>query len=250
MNPYDGTAVTIIPHNVEKIPLFHWRPGARLLAVGSRDGAHFSGDIQADRSTYRRPLSVEVLREAQAKQRLDGILACWSASLEYPHGMRALLSARSGALVVASPGIGDPELLEHLLPLVDAWLLLCPVVPGPLAKRILSAGRHVEVLVGLVDDRLPELAWEQASAVHLCAVRSAEAERLDQWCLAARMALPAAVPVYDHHHPHTDCTGCGERIVWRHGGRSRIDGLDPAGKCLKCGTLSPLSPLLPLSLTF
>lgn len=240
MNPYDGTAATVIPQNVEKIPLFHWRPGARLLAVGSRDGADFSGDIHADRSTYRRALSAAVLREAQAKQRLDGVLACWSASLDYPLGMSVLSTARSGALVIATPGIGDPELLEHLLPLVDAWLLLCPVMPGPLAQRILAAGQHVEVLVGLVDEHVPELDWEHAAAVHLCAVRSAEAERLDQWCLAARTTLPAAVAIYDHHHPHTDCTGCGERIVWRHGGRSRIDGLDTSGKCLSCATPSPL----------
>lgn len=240
MNPYDGTAATIIPQNVEKVPLFHWRPGARLLAVGSRDGADFTGDLHADRSTYRRQVSVELLREAQAKQRLDGLLACWSASLAYGQGMTAVRAVRSGALVIATPGLGDPELLEQLLPEVDAWLLLCPVIPGPLAERIIAAGRHVEVLVGLVDDAVPVLPWERVSAVHLCAVRPAEAERLDAWCVSARAALPTTLRIYDHHHPHTDCSGCGERIVWRHGGRSRIDGLDAAGACKRCGTPSPL----------
>ncbi len=240
MNPYDGTAATIIPQNVEKVPLFHWCPGARLLAVGSRDGADFAGNLEADRSTYRRTLDVAVLREAQAKQRLDGLLACWSASLAYAQGMAAVRAARSGALVVATPGLGDHELLEQLLPEVDAWLLLCTATPGALAERIITAGRHVEVLIGLVDGVVPTLPWERVSAVHLCAVRPAEADHLDAWCADARTALPSTVRIYDHHHPHTDCSGCGERIVWRHGGRSRIDGLNDAGSCTQCGTLSPL----------
>ena len=69
MNPYDGTAATIIPQNVEKVPLFHWRPGARLLAVGSRDGADFAGNLDTDRSTYRRPLvgSSPHLRRAKGR---------------------------------------------------------------------------------------------------------------------------------------------------------------------------------------
>ena len=120
------------------------------------------------------------------------------------------------------------------------WLLLCHASPGPLAERIIAGGAHVEVLLGLVDGTVPSLPWHRVSAVHLCAVRPAEAERLDAWCIAARQALPPGVAIYDHHHPHTDCISCGERIVWRHAGRSRIDGLDASGACTGCGTVSPI----------
>ena len=250
MNPYDGTAATVVPQNIEKLPLFHWRPGARLLAVGSRDGADFAGDLHTDRTTFRRAVAHDLLVEAQAKQRLDGIVATWSESLAHPLGMATLRAARRGALVVATPGTSsgtgsdNGALLADLLPEVDAWLLLCTATPGPLAERIIAGGRHVEVLLGLAEGAaVPELPWDRVSAVHLCATRPAEADNLDAWCVTARAALAAVVPatvrIYDPHHPHTDCSGCGERLVWRHSGRSRIDGIT-AGACARCGAPSPL----------
>jgi hypothetical protein len=240
-----ATAVTVVPQNIEKLPLYHWRPGARLLAVGSRDGASFAGDPQADRNTFQRPLSVELLRTAVAKQRLDGLALSWAATLQQPAGVAVALAAEPAALVVATPAIGDPELLERLLPVVDAWLLLVTSVdPAPLAARILAAGRHVEVVIGLVDERVPAHDWSRAAALHLCARRPAEADNLDAWALAARAQLPATAFVYDDHHQHTACPACGERLIWRHSGRSRIDAQRVPGglACNGCQTVVAVVP--------
>jgi predicted RNA-binding Zn-ribbon protein involved in translation (DUF1610 family) len=237
------SAATVVPTNIEKLPLFHWRPGARLLAVGSRDGADFAADPAADRNTFCRPISPELLREAQAKQGLTGVVATWSASLTRPVGMACLREATVGALVVATAGVGDADLLESLLPVVDAWLLLVTAEVKPLDARILTAGRHVEVLVGLsAGAAVPMLPWSAAQAVHLTAVRPAEADLLDAWCETARAQLPAGVTVYDHHHPHTECRRCGERVIWRHSGRSRIDATRTAigWTCTACGEPLPL----------
>lgn len=224
MKPVGAVAVTVVPQNIEKLPLYHWKPGARLLAIGSRDGAHFSGDPGADRNTFQRPISVELVHEAIAKQRLDGVALTWAASLRESAGVDVILAAQPENLVVATPGIGDDAVLERLLPVVDAWVLLLTTVdPAPLAQRILEAGRHVEVQVGLVDGSVPTCDWSRAAAIHLCARRPAEADNLDEWAQVARAALPATSFIYDDHHQHTDCPGCGERIVWRHSGRSRVD---------------------------
>ncbi len=235
------TAATIIPTNVEKVPLHHWRPGARLLSVGSRDGADFAGDASSDARSFRRDVTGDLLVAAQRRAGTDGLLACWSASLHEPAGMALLRTHRQGALVVATPGIGDSALLDALLPEVDAWLLLTLAQPGPLAARILEQGRHVEVLMGLDEGaNIPDLEWSRASAVHLVARRPAEADLLDDWCDAAREKFPAGTWIYDHHHPHTDCQGCGERLIWRHSGRSRRDEAQVDGRCGKCGAVVPL----------
>ncbi len=237
MTSTEATAVTVVPQNIEKLPLYHWRPGARLLAVGSRDGASFSGDPGADRNTFQRPISVDLLHTAVAKQRLDGVTMSWAASLCESASVEVVLAAKPAALVVATPAIGDPGLLERLLPVVDAWLLLVTTVdPSPLAARILAAGRHVEVLIGLVDGTVPVHDWSRAAALHLCARRPAEADNLNAWAGVARTLLPVTAFMYDDHHPHTDCPACGERLIWRHSGRSRIDAQRVAGglACSAC----------------
>ena len=41
-NAFDGSVVQLVPQQVEKLPLYHWKPGSRLLCVSSRDGAAFA----------------------------------------------------------------------------------------------------------------------------------------------------------------------------------------------------------------
>lgn len=227
-------AVTVVPQNIERLPLFHWRPGARMLAIGSRDGADFVGDQTADRNTFKRPLTSSLICEAVSKQKLDGVTLAWSATLREPGGVAVILEANPATLVVATPGCGDPDLLATLLPRVDAWLVLVTAHnQAALAQRILDAGRHVEVLIGLTDESVPVLDWSRAAAIHLCARRPAESDRLDQWVVGARKSLPASAAIYDDHHQHTDCRACGERLVWRHSGRSRIDA-ELSNQALRC----------------
>lgn len=237
-SPHDLSAATIVPCAVERLPLYHWRPGSNLLGVGSRDGASFDGDpIAAERGSFQRPLQAEVLRSLLAKTGAAGICASWCEPLLHPRGL-ALLATCTETLVIASPGRGDTGLLADLLPRCAAWLLLVDSEPGPLAERILAEGRHVEVLLGLDERAWPRrLPWERARAIHCCARIPREVPRLDAWVAEFRAAFPHAVPVYDPTRPHSDCRGCGGRLVWRVPGRIRLEGLDvERGVCRLCGT--------------
>lgn len=225
------TAATVAPIPVERIPLYHWRPGTRLLAVGSRDGVGFTPNPEADARTFLRPVNAPLLRATGAKLGCQGLLAWWNTPALVPGGLD-LLAEVGGPLVIATNGHGDD--LGRWLDRAEAWVLLTTAVPGPWDAQILEQGKHVEVVIGLEDGAvLPDLPWERAAALHLAARRAAEADHLDAWCDEARDRLAGVVPIYDHHHQHTDCP-CGERLVWRHAGRSRPDGLE-AGACRACG---------------
>jgi len=238
INPYDGRAAQLVPLPVERLPLFHWRPQTRLLAVGSRDGAAFDDDIAVhERGTYQRRLDAGLLTAARARSGAAGVAATWCASLRFPVGLELLADA-GGPLVVATPPLGPLAVLHRWLPRVDAWLLMLTAGGGPLAAAIAGQGRHVEVVLGLDgDDRLPDLPWERIAAVHLVARRPAGVEATVEraWSAAARARLPTRLAVYDADQPHSDCAGCGARLVWRQGGTARLDALDAVtGTCRTC----------------
>jgi len=138
--------------------------------------------------------------------------------------------------VVCSNGHGDAGLLERLLPLADAWQLVAGSAPGPLAQRILDAGRHVEVLAGWSDPAapLPPLDLARATAVHLVPRSSAlgSEEPMRAAYTTARTRFAGAL--YDEAHQRDDCA-CGETLVWRTSGRSRLDALTSEARCRACG---------------
>ena len=239
MNPYDSSAAQLVPLAVERLPLHRWRPGARLLVVGSRDGAAPEPDLaHADGTSFRRQLGAGMVASAQERAGTIGLALAWSTTLLYPQAVAICLLERRGALVVGSSGHGDPALLETLLAQADAWQLVLGPRPGPLAGRILAAGRNVEVLALWSDpaDPLPPLDLAAAHAVHLAPLTQAQAEeqRLLAAYAAARAALPAELPLYDEAHRHDDCA-CGANLVWRAAGRSRLDALGPDALCRACG---------------
>ncbi len=233
-NPYDGNAAVIVPQAVEKLPLFHWRPGARLLAVGSRAGTNFTPDLHRDEgSSFQRPFSAALLAEVLVKMPVAGVVATWCDSLWFPRGL-ATLAACELPLIIATSGQGDP------LPWLDktaAWILWIDAAqktPPTGVRDILGRGRHVEIVLGVDGSALPDLPYENAAAVHLVPRQpSADPVLRRDWYVTARARL-AGLPVYDEDHAHTEC-GCGAHLVWRSGGRSRIDALTPAGTCQGCG---------------
>lgn len=245
-NSYDGTAVQLVPQNVEKLPLFHWRPGARLLSLGSRDGVAFDGALDpAEARTFRRELSVELIAQSHRALGTDGLVTTWSESLRYPRSLDLVLATGIQPLVVGTAGHGPATQLDRLLAEAAAWLLFVGPRSAPHAARILAAGRHVEVVLGLADAavELPALPWDAAVAVHCTPVRqgATSGEELAAWEDRARAALPSGVPVYDSRHTHTRCPACAQTLIWRRGGRSRVDetaceraGADGA-RCRACG---------------
>jgi len=244
-NPFDGRAVHLVPQTVEKLPLWHWRPGARMLAVGSRDGTGFDGELDpSEANSYRRELSVGLVREARARADVLGIHAAWSESLRYPAGLRCLLAAADGPITVATAGFGEETVLEEIATRVAAWVLHLGEYPGPLAKRIVERADHVEVVLGLPDPGPPpELRWDRVAAVHLVPRRAhgAVGRQLDDWERVAADLVGPGPTVYTQHDRHTRCA-CGETLVWRSGGRSRRDRLAGDGRCSTCGAPSNIRP--------
>jgi hypothetical protein len=235
-NPFDASAAQVVPLPVERIPLYHWRPGARALVVGSRDGAVFDPDWRgAEARTFRRPLDAALLATARERGRCDAVAAAWSESLLFPRGLDLLLGT-GAPLIVASSGRGEGAVVDLLLPRVAAWLVLVHREPGEHVARLLAEGRHVEVLLAVDDEAVvPDLAWERARAVHLVPRRPADDPGLRRdWYAAAKTRLPASVAVYDEDQPHSGCA-CGARLVWRSGGASRLDALGADGRCTACG---------------
>ncbi len=236
-NPYDGTAAQLVPQAVEKLPLHRFRPGLRVLAIGARDGAAFEHDLAAAEGlSFRRSLDPALVAAAQARSGTAGLALAWSSTMAFPAAVDVCLQACRGALVVCANGHGDAALLERLLPLADAWLLAAGPAPGPLAQRILDAGRHVEVLAGwdAPDRPLPPLDLARAAALHLvprAAASASEGPMQAAWD-AARADWNG--PLYDEAHRRDDCA-CGESLVWRSGGRVRLDALGPDARCRACG---------------
>ncbi len=236
-NPYDGTAAQLVPQAVEKLPLLRWRPGSRLLVVGSRDGAAFAHDLEAaEGRSFRRPLDAALVAAAQARSGTVGLALAWSSTLAFPQSVDICLQACRGALVVCSNGHGDPGLLDRLLPLADAWLLAAGPAPGPLAQRILAAGRHVEVLAGWSDAGQPlaPLDLTRAVAVHLVPLTAVHASETPMRAALAAARSVWSGPLYDEAHQRDDCP-CGEVLVWRSQGRSRLDALTAEARCRACG---------------
>lgn len=219
-------AAQVVPQNVEKLPLYHWRPGSRVLMVGSREGARFDADERAaDAGAYLRNVPVDLLQEAQRQSHTDGVCANWGGSLVEPTRLSALINASCGAVVVITSGWGDADACRKCLGQVDAWLLLVDDRPGPLCETIIAQGRHVEVLWDVTS------AWtlplDGVAAVHVLPRGTADRYQ------AARSRVPASMPVYDDRHQHSLCD-CGATLIWRHAGRSRVDALD-RGRCRDCG---------------
>ncbi|TVR40025.1 MAG: hypothetical protein EA402_14105 [Planctomycetota bacterium] len=250
-HPYDGTAAVVVPQSVEKIPLYHWRPGARVLSVGSRDGTLFDGAIPADEArTFHRPLSPELISRAAERCGISTWAATWSESLRYPQGLQMLQDSGLRDGVVASAGQGSFELLTRLLDgAVAAWSLLIDASqpPPPLAKQILQEGRHVEVVLGLSGQPhaalMAALPWSQAAAIHLKPLRASLAvgQDLAAWEDAAMAALPGDSWVYHSRQQVTSCAACGAELVWRHAGKSRLAALKPASdNCAACAARSPI----------
>lgn len=223
---WDTQVAQIFPQSIEKLPIFHRHYGQRMLCVGSRDGAAYDQNINvAEANTFHRQLSAELLQKSQEQLHTDGICMTMSASLWFPKTL-ALCAQVSDTLFVATPGYGDPDVLEQYLKIVDTWVLMIDDNPGPLCARIMEAGKHVEVLWGLTENpSTHSLPWSAVSGVHLRPRRaSQEVDDLSTLYTHARSLLPQGLSVYDDQRQHSQCI-CGETLIWRQAGRSRIDSL-------------------------
>lgn len=247
----DCTAAVVVPTNVEKLPLYHWAPGTRLLAIGDRAGPRFD-DTPPPGRDFLRPLSHDLLRAAATRVHTQGFVTSWSNSLARHDAVclvRDVAQAMGQPVVIATPGFGDHDLLASLVPFVAAWLLYCDQQPGPLCHCILRTGRHVEVVYGVshhahAGAAIPDLPWASAAAVHVVPRRPHElvGEALDRAITNVHDQLPAGPARYGMGHYHTPCPHCGAMLVWRANGRCRRESWDAEhGVCSACGGRAPFT---------
>jgi len=239
------TASQVVPTDVERIPLYHWRPGTRCLVVGARDGADFAGGPE-DLRTYQRRIDPDLLREAAARTGCTEVAAAWRNSLRADAGLELLRGTGIGELVIACSGHADPRRLGELCGEVAAWSLLVSARPGPACATIMERGRHVEVVVGVGDEPLPRsLPWSRVAACHLQPLApSRGAGRAFERALDdAAATVAGTVRIYRPGERDTTCRGCGAILLWRSPGRVRVDRWDPVdGRCRDCGEPADLVP--------
>jgi len=109
---------------------------------------------------------------------------------------------------------------------------------GPVSVRVKHPNYHPGYARAEVRVDEPEEV-----TIHLMPRRphAAVGEELAVWERTARAAIPDEVACYGQGQRHTHCADCGRVLIWRYGGRSRIDGIDRAGGCCQaCGTLAPI----------
>ncbi len=126
--PYYGKVTALAVDPIEKKPLYHFHPGAKILSVGFQgcsmrckfcQNFHISQGTGAD----TRPLGPAQLIEAARKERSFGIAYTYSEPLvHFEYVMDAARLARDAGLknVLVSNGYLDPQPAEEILGLMDA----------------------------------------------------------------------------------------------------------------------------------
>jgi hypothetical protein len=228
-----------VPLPVERLPLHRWRPGTRALVVGSRDGAAPDHDLaRHDGTSFRRTLTPHLVRTAMERAGTSILALAFSSTLAYPQAVATCLEV-ADTVIACTNGWGEADVLDLLLPRTAACQLVLGPRPGPLAARILAEAAHVEALACWSDPAHPlppQLDLTRVAAVHLAPMQQAHADEAAMAAAyaAARASLPAHLPLYDETHRRDDCP-CGATLVWRAGGRVRVDALMPDNRCSACG---------------
>ena len=245
---FDGTTVQIVPQNVEKLPLYHWRPGARLLSFGSRSGARFDGLLDSSEAQdFRRPLTTGLITASQEKMGTAGIVATWSTNWHYPNNLAMLWDAALGDKVLVGTAPQHTEqiqIAERYLPQADAWVWLWSAKDSCDSKfysELVDMPRHCELVIGCDGPiELPAMPWHMVKAVHIVAAHPHLPVHADyaDWEQALLDQVPQSVASYAGKRQHSYCPHCQTELVWRSSGRSRLEALqwnEQQAVCTACG---------------
>jgi pyruvate formate lyase activating enzyme len=260
------------PAPVEAIPLFHFRPGARFLALGSI-GDSFPPELAA----WRQPASPDSTRWATAQEVIDiavsqkvAGIACAGGEpfmwLELWREVAAAARAEKLASVAVTNGYALAPARADVAPLLDAvnitylgpaeayrrrGLEHAPVVETALDLQ--ARGVHVEltlvVLPGendapaaLADTaalaaRLGGVALHVTSAVHFETAATVKTMQRAAEHLRARAPHVYLSGMYGTGDATTRCAACQAVLVERHAGKSSaVKNLARDGTCAACGS--------------
>jgi pyruvate formate lyase activating enzyme len=269
---------------IEKKPLYHYYPGRPILSLGTAGcNLHclFCQNWEISQSTVDevplQKLSPEEAVQTALRTRDNiGIAYTYNEPViwyEYVRDTAVLAHEKGLKNVMVTNGYVNPEPLEELLPLIDAFSVdlkgfnehfykkytlsrLAPVLEA--LKIIRASGKHLEitnlVIPALNDDeeefeRMTDwIAGELGREAILHISRYFPAWKLHNeptplttlrkfYEIASRKldyVFLGNVPPYEKGQD-TVCPRCGRTVIERSGYATRITGLDQAGRCTGCG---------------
>jgi pyruvate formate lyase activating enzyme len=278
-----GILSGISTDRIEKKPLYHFYPGHSILSIGgfgcnlTCDFCQNCGISQIDhRILSHHPVRVPEDIVDRAVGHADNIGLAYtynepSIYFEYMSRCAELIHERELKNVMVTNGYINPEPLDQLLPLMDAFNVdlksmrnefyrnrsgasLKPVLDT--IKRIAASGVHMEITFLIIpgyndtrrewDEMIDWLAKNCGRDTILHVSRYFPKYRLNapptpistigSFIESARKVLPY---VYPGNAPNQDsstyCPGCGNLIIERNLYHTRIAGLDDQASCTSCG---------------
>jgi pyruvate formate lyase activating enzyme len=257
---------------IERIPLYHFRPGARVLALGAF-GDSFPAELVAPSCLSGAPAES---RFATAREIVDiaasaraGAIACAGGEpfmwLEQWREVGTLARNEGLAIVAMTNGFALPPAVADAAALTDAVNLYilgpaevyrrrlqadrAPVIEAAQAFR--AAGAHLEltllVLAGendhpaALDDLVATAESLGRPPVHVSSPFHADTAAPVKSVRAVYEALRPRLPhvylstVYPGAEPNTLCPACKAVLVERMPMRTAPKGLAPDGTCAACG---------------
>lgn len=279
-----GTVSSMGFDPVEKKPLYHFYPGKFIFSVGNfgcNMHCKFCQNWQISQSVpnhvdvNRRYDPDELVNMASGRKTNLGIAYTYNEPFvwfEYMQDIAKLAAKKGLKNVMVTNGFINPEPLEKILDLIDAFNVdlkafnehfyktqtmsrLEPVKES--MKRIRRRGKHIEitnlVITNLNDDQneFEEMVkWIQGEIgkdipLHISryfpTYKSSEPptdpDKMHEFYLLAREYLDFVYMgnISLHEGVHTYCPDCGRRVVERNRYDVSVNGLDEKGNCANCG---------------
>lgn len=274
-----GETVTFAFDPIEKKPLYHFHPCAVIASIGA-NGCNLSCQNCQNWEISQRTaptvyIDPEQLPQAAAHNRSIGVAYTYTEPIIwYEFILEAAPPVKAAGLVnvMVTNGYINPDPLEKLLPLIDAFNVdlkgmnpefyrhICKGKLEPVLEtiRMISASpAHLElttlVIPGLNDseadfETLAEFvaSLDPAIPVHLSAyhpnfrmrVTATPVETLQKGYTILRRLLHNVFVGNREIAGCSDtyCSACGAVLIGRSGYSIRLKGIDEAGRCRACGT--------------
>jgi pyruvate formate lyase activating enzyme len=274
-----GETVTFAVDPIEKKPLYHFRPGSVIASIGA-NGCNLScqncqNSEISQKSVATFYIEPERLPQAAARDGSIGIAYTYTEPIiwyEFILEAAPWVTAAGLVNVMVTNGYINPEPLERLLPLIDAFNVdlkgmnpefyrrICkgrlePVLEA--IRMIAASPAHLElttlVIPGLNDseedfDQLAEFvaSLDPAIPVHLSAYHPSFKMRIAPTPVETLMKGHAILRRSLHNVfvgnrevagcSDTYCPACGATLIERSGYSVRLKGIDDDGRCRACRT--------------
>lgn len=274
---------------VEKKPLYHFYPGKYIFSIGSYgcnlkcrfcQNWEISQVVPETFNRQKRYSPEELIKIASERRDNIGIAFTYNEPViwyEFVMDTARLAKEKGLKTVMVSNGFVNPEPLENLLEVIDAWNVdlkaftddfyknqtfstLEPVLKSLVAIK--QKNRHLEItnliIPGLNDQTksfIEMVRWiaqnlGKETVLHLSRyfpnyklnLPPTPLDKLEQLYIQARQYLDFVYlgNVITQNGQNTLCNSCGETLIIRNRYNIYLDGITKKGECKNCGKKSPI----------